>query len=406
MKDEVRNAFEEVRVALMTRSPFFYFFLNNFSVVYFDKYGRLGCAATDGRKIYLYRDWLESSRERRYAVIKHELGHIMRKHSKRIMKLLKEYGMEYHVLANIAADANINYKLICDESGLSKYLNTWNTYFTNEELEKYSIEELFMKLFKMVDAKRIKCECDVILMYSDIDEDGEILQEGRADELDDDELEEFVDDALKRAIEGAKIAGRGMGKLEREIYDELYRSKISWRDVLMSEIQTWLGKMNIMTWAVCDRRDNTLPGYSIIDRPNVYVAIDTSASISREELTIFVSELQGILELVDSMKVIWWDDGVEGVDDVESISEIPKLKPKGFGGTAFSSVADYIMNELQIEQNDMLVVMTDGEWFDKDDAVNKLQTMRAKKILVTVNKVVDGFDNIIVVDSKDWTVKE
>jgi len=98
------------------------------------------------------------------------------------------------------------------------------------------------------------------------------------------------------------------------------------------------------------------------------IACDTSGSIGQDELTIFATELQSIVDTVtpDFIRILWWDYDVCSEqtfrpDQYEDISKV--LKVEGGGGTRLSCVSEYIIKE-QIK-TDAIIVFTDG-WVEHD----------------------------------------
>jgi predicted metal-dependent peptidase len=93
------------------------------------------------------------------------------------------------------------------------------------------------------------------------------------------------------------------------------------------------------------------------------IACDTSGSIGQNELTIFATELQSIVDTVtpDLIRILWWDYEVcsEQTFRPDQYQELHKLlKVAGGGGTRLSCVSEYITKE-QIKA-EAIIVFTDG----------------------------------------------
>lgn len=93
----------------------------------------------------------------------------------------------------------------------------------------------------------------------------------------------------------------------------------------------------------------------------VYVCGDTSGSVGQAELTMFFSELKGILSSYSTVRaqVYYCDYELYGPYEVESINEVPE--PKGGGGTTF----DLFFNAVTADENTgggpkIAVYLTDG----------------------------------------------
>jgi predicted metal-dependent peptidase len=94
----------------------------------------------------------------------------------------------------------------------------------------------------------------------------------------------------------------------------------------------------------------------------VVFAIDTSGSISNDDLARVAGELASLCKLCEPerVRVLWWDTKVHGEQLFsENYAGITKmLKPKGGGGTIASCVAEYLSkNKVKAE---CVVMFTDG----------------------------------------------
>jgi hypothetical protein len=70
----------------------------------------------------------------------------------------------------------------------------------------------------------------------------------------------------------------------------------------------------------------------------------------------------------------------------------------GYGGTKITSLKP-ILDDLRVGPIDLLIVLTDGAWYEGVDEVRSfLGFLRCKKILVTTNYVHEGFDKVIKVE--------
>ena len=107
--------------------------------------------------------------------------------------------------------------------------------------------------------------------------------------------------------------------------------------------------------------DAILPGMKNAQTIDVCVAIDTSGSITSDDLKIFLSEVQGIMEMYDDYKVhiITWDTQVYNPQDFtpDSSEDIASYEPGGGGGTDPHCVWQYLQdNEIEPKK---LIMFTD-----------------------------------------------
>jgi predicted metal-dependent peptidase len=80
-----------------------------------------------------------------------------------------------------------------------------------------------------------------------------------------------------------------------------------------------------------------LPSLRSEELPEIVIAVDTSGSVTAEELAQFAAEISGILEAYDTtITVIYCDTGINGDPEIFTREDMPlKLNAKGGGGTDF-----------------------------------------------------------------------
>jgi predicted metal-dependent peptidase len=167
-------------------------------------------------------------------------------------------------------------------------------------------------------------------------------------------------DRLIRAAQAAKSQGRCPAGVS-ELVDELLAPTQDWRTLLALFVQPHAHDYD---WMRPDRRllgaydlyVPTLQGEKVED---VVAAIDTSGSISSDELRVFLSELRGILQAYPWMRVhlATCDAQVWDWRELTSDDPVPR-EVRGRGGTDFRPVFE------EIDRRGMLpsavVFMTDG----------------------------------------------
>ena len=103
------------------------------------------------------------------------------------------------------------------------------------------------------------------------------------------------------------------------------------------------------------------PGETI----DIAIGIDTSGSITDNDLKIFLSEIKGIMESYDEYKiyVFGWDTAVHnsGTFTSENLEDIAEFTPGGGGGTDPHCVWDYLKdNDIEPKK---LIMFTDYCFF-------------------------------------------
>jgi predicted metal-dependent peptidase len=110
------------------------------------------------------------------------------------------------------------------------------------------------------------------------------------------------DEKIERALrEGAMLAGKLGGKVPREISD-LLTPKVDWRDELRDFVTSSMKGKDEFTWRKTNRRmlanGILYPGIEDESINRMVVAIDTSGSITGQQITEFATELLNICDVV------------------------------------------------------------------------------------------------------------
>jgi len=152
---------------------------------------------------------------------------------------------------------------------------------------------------------------------------------------------------VEQAKQTAKAAGKMPAGLERLI-DDILTPKLDWRIVLRRFINTFA--KNDYTWYPPSRRfihmGLYLPSLRSNEIENIILAIDTSGSISKKELSQFAGEVNAILEEVNTtIDVLYCDTEIpeNGGHEVFEKFDLPlKLKAVGGGGTDFRPPFEWV----------------------------------------------------------------
>jgi len=183
---------------------------------------------------------------------------------------------------------------------------------------------------------------------------------GWGDGMPEDE-EELARSIMERAIKDAieKSRGNVPGNIEELLDIWSRKAKISWKKVLKRILSSKKGaKINTIK-----RRDRRQPyrkdlkgKKTFYDTPTVVVGVDTSGSMSNEEIFKGLTEIKEVCKVTHSdLKVIQIDTEIK---EVENFSEkTKKFDRKGFGGTYMGECPKYIQ-ENKIEC-DVLVMISD-----------------------------------------------
>lgn len=174
-----------------------------------------------------------------------------------------------------------------------------------------------------------------------------------------------------KAIKNHAKRSRGSvpGGLERWADEQLQPPVISWqskiRTISSTAIEYAKGMVERSTSRLY-RRQAALgfgPSYPIMPgwhapKPEIVVVIDTSGSMSTNELTRAVSETVGILEAMDADIVLMTNDAnISG--PVTKVNSVADIKLGGGGGTDFRPPFEYIKDEMRPTPS-LCVFFTDG----------------------------------------------
>ena len=152
----------------------------------------------------------------------------------------------------------------------------------------------------------------------------------------------------------------------RNLVDMLvHRSKVNWKHLLHDFLQQ---DAYDYTFLPPDRRyagtDYFLPAYNPDEEGNasgLWVCIDTSASISDEELTEAMLEVQDAMRQAGLSGVIsFFDSGVTEPRHFTAEEEIQKIVPRGGGGTSFHAVFRYMKENMAPDLPKAVLIFTDG----------------------------------------------
>lgn len=188
------------------------------------------------------------------------------------------------------------------------------------------------------------------------------------------------DDWNGRIRNVAKVYGDSMGvpqsicRLMRTLAD---RSRLDWKHLLHDFLQF---DQYDYSFIPPDRRyadkDFYLPAFNINTEDgcanDIWVCVDTSASISDEELTCAMTEIIDAMRQAQLKgKLSFFDGNITEPEPFESEVELRKITPSGGGGTSFQIIFDYLREKIYPELPNAILIFTDGyaRWPDEKDAM-------------------------------------
>ena len=177
------------------------------------------------------------------------------------------------------------------------------------------------------------------------------------------QLAQDIEGALRQ---GGIYAGKVGGDMLRTV-KEMIEPKVDWRDVLRRFIRVSLKDRDQPSWRRAHRnylwQDVILPSIMGKRMKHLVVMFDTSGSIQGEMLSLFMGELNKVIEQVspDRIDVLYWDTEVAGHETYKGSDKrdlVHKTKPRGGGGTDPDCLPPYIAQKAL--DPDAFIVLTDG----------------------------------------------
>lgn len=178
---------------------------------------------------------------------------------------------------------------------------------------------------------------------------------------------------LQEILDAVTITKQLCGTVPASVEDQLLNlqePKLSWQDIVRNALQAKRQEKGMINdWNRFRRRGVSLDIY-MPKKKDQFVRwlalLDTSGSMSQEDMTYGVSQLkcldgrsEGIVVCCDAQT--YWDKAT----NIRSMSDLPKIKPVGRGGTVFESFfAEY--RQKVGDKFDLIIVMSDGGIFDMD----------------------------------------
>ena len=356
----------DARMVIQARTPFFGTLLFACRIRESQAYPT---AATDGRDIFLNVDFVASlDFEEFLGLLLHELLHAALLHQQR-------RGARDPVLFNVAADMVVNEMI--SEQGFTLPPGPVRIPNARPEWKERSVEELYELLQREKDRQAGKGQegkhsgaGSTGAGHASEDQRGgltldeawqDLVQGADATSRDGEELEHTWRQALRRAGEVQRLSGQGTlpAGLQRYV-DRVLSPQVDWRTAL------WRFLVRTpVDFEQFDRRLlyrglylETLEAESV----QLYLAIDTSGSISQDDLSLFMGELQGILSSYPHIDVqlYYADADIYGPYALSraDLANIPE--PEGGGGTSFVPFFNAVEDDVQLTSTPVAVYLTDG----------------------------------------------
>lgn len=280
-----------------------------------------------------------------YAVIQHEVEHVVRCHCTRS-------GGQHPLAWNVAADMAVNGREhkprigYTDEYGATvvpcRDSIVWVPLLwpSNENAEYY---------YRRLPRDRELIGFGIVLDDHSLWEESDVSQG---------ELVEITLGVVEHA--NAKSRGQIPRHLKRAI-EQLGQPQLPWHVLLRRLLNLHLGRRRT-TYSRRNRRKDFfgVPGHVRYGRPHVSVIVDVSGSIRQDELSQFFTELERIC-VNAQVDVLLWDDEFQGFTKNYRRGDWKRIPMSGGGGTDMAAPVDWLVEHRAV--GDCVILLTDG-WCD------------------------------------------
>lgn len=169
-----------------------------------------------------------------------------------------------------------------------------------------------------------------------------------------DEARQIVRDMVQQATD--KTQGNAPGHL-KEAIAKLNKPIVKWRQLLQHYLGKHVGNQRLTYSRRNRRRDSFgVPGISHHAAANVNVIIDTSGSVSTHELQQFFAEIESISSKAKTY-ILQWDASFQGFSQYRR-GAWKHFKINGRGGTDMAAPMKWLMDNRRVA--DVQIMLTDG----------------------------------------------
>lgn len=352
MTADVFDRITVARVGLLLKHPFFGNMATRLKVKAANDW--LPTAAVDGRNLYFNAEFFNAMDNAEIEfVIAHEILHCVFDH-------LGRRNDRDPKLYNIAADYIVNNILVRDKIGAKPKLVDC---FQDFKYEGWTSEQVYDDLYEQADKIDISELGEMLDEHLDLENSEHGGDDQNGPTYTKEELKQIKDQVKESMLSAAQAAGAGKtpGEVAR-IIKLFTEPKMNWREILQQQIQSTV--KNDYSFSRPSRKSQygvVLPGTVNEETIDVCIALDTSGSISNEQLMDFLGEVQSIMDQYNDYNVKVWcfDTKVYNLEEFTAHNgDLAEYEAAGGGGTDFMANWDF-MKEEGIEPK-KFIMFTDG----------------------------------------------
>ena len=195
-----------------------------------------------------------------------------------------------------------------------------------------------------------------------------------------------IESKIRSALTRSKLVGKTAGNTERIIEDAI-APVIDWKTLLRKYVtevsETYSSLSNPDRRFLHNRM--VMPSETKLNPDTIKglkICIDTSGSISNEDLGIIYKQLKDLFKVYKTRKnavdaeVLYWDTAVQSKGMFSDLKQFDRIKAKGGGGTDVKCVFEYLESkDCKIKPN-VVVIFTDGfSILGLKNGINTLKTL-------------------------------
>lgn len=300
-------------------------------------------AVTSNLKLIVNPDfWATLDKEGKKAVLAHEIMHLMFNHFERFQEQFKENPE----LVNIALDCAIN-QLIPFKLPDNHVTVEFVEKITKTKLErKHSSEYYYNKMMQS------SCSVSISPDHSEQFKEGNVLNKSKMENL------------LRKAIDAQKKHEMKRGTNPNDSLVNIVPERIRTNpNVWKSMINKSFGDVPSVPEYVYGRqsrrnKDSFYGKRMLLTDPHVWVIIDSSGSISDEELCKFTGHINSAMRKYDTcVTLIECDAEIQKISNIKG--KIKNINIKGRGGTDLTKGINYIKDVVG-KSKTRVIMLTDG----------------------------------------------
>lgn len=286
-----------------------------------------------GITLHLNEDFFNSlTHDERVAILEHEAMHILHAHALRF----KQFGTTDHGLANIACDVAINQYI----TNLPKVVTVKQSDGSVKEGKPVAYEDLLKVMPDLLPKMNAEYYFNKLKQEQQKSEDFMLTDdhdEWKDTDLTPEQEEKFIRNHVKAILETCSDKEKSI--VDKTIIDELYKSNVDWKAQLRSFFANSEETYTETTRKKRNRRYGILQaGHKNESKLNLAICVDTSGSISDEQLKSFFGEVSRIYN--ESTMVLHIIEADCVVRNFYTYKKNMKIEAQGRSGTAYQPAID------------------------------------------------------------------